>query len=203
MKKLAISAMAIALVLFVIGCATSAPASQSSGGSAAAAGFQDPNYPPWYFEPEEKDGQMSGIGVATINTQRPQAAMTTAETRARTAITRQLQSIVKNMVNDYTSGDEADTATSIGFQEEVTQALAKATLNGAYVGKRWTSPDGKKMWILVYYDQNAAEKVVQSTFNQPKAEYAAVRAAMARQDMDAAFDKELKNLSPSSYTVQE
>ncbi|MDR1231476.1 MAG: hypothetical protein LBK61_08760, partial [Spirochaetaceae bacterium] len=73
---------------------------------------------------------------------------TFAETRARADIARQLDSIVRNMVNDYTATSEVDPDSALSFQENITQTLSRAELKGAKTVKLDRDDNGL-LWVVM------------------------------------------------------
>jgi hypothetical protein len=73
------------------------------------------------------------LGIGTSNHSNRGLARTTAEARARAEIARQVEVVVRNMINDYTAGSEAEQQALMQFTETVTQTLAQQTQRGAIV----------------------------------------------------------------------
>jgi len=73
------------------------------------------------------------LGIGTSNHTNRGLARTTAETRARAEIARQVEVVVTNMIVDYTAGSEAEMQALLSFQENVTRTLAEQTQRGAVI----------------------------------------------------------------------
>jgi hypothetical protein len=126
-----------------------------------------------------------GSDPAKISTGKP-----IAETRARADVSRQLQSIIKNMILDYTAQSELDPDASISFQENITQALSKSELRGAKVVQTQTDSNGL-LWVVVEYSKSAAisDESVNQAVAAAKLAVPAAAAFDAVSRMENAFDK--------------
>jgi hypothetical protein len=131
-----------------------------------------------------------GIGTYKIGTDmsKMSTAMTFAQTRARADITRQLTSIIKDMVNDYTATSEIDPDSAVSFQESITNALAKAELRGAKVVQSQTDNNGL-LWVVMEYSKSAAAADYSAAAAAAKLAVPAAAAFDALSRMDTAFDK--------------
>jgi hypothetical protein len=114
---------------------------------------------------------------------------TFAETRARADLARQLSSIVKNMVTDYTAASEIDQDAALSFQENITQSLAKAELRGARTMEMNTDDNGL-LWVVMAFSKSAAAEEVNQAANAAKLAVPAAIAFNALDRMNTAFSKE-------------
>jgi hypothetical protein len=132
-----------------------------------------------------------GIGTYKIGSDMSKmgAGKTFAETRARADISRQLQTIVKDMVNGYTANSEIDPGAAVSFQEDITQALSKAELKGAKVIKLERDNNGL-LWVVMEYSKSAAADDVNQAAAAAKLAIPAAAAFNALERMNTAFDKE-------------
>lgn len=132
-----------------------------------------------------------GIGTYKIgnDTSKMGTGKTFAETRARADISRQLQTLVKNMVNDYTATSELDPSAAVSFQENITQTLSKSDLKGAKVVKMDTDDSGL-LWLVMEYSRSAAAAEVDQAASAAKLAVPAAAAFNALDRMNTAFDKE-------------
>jgi len=112
---------------------------------------------------------------------------TFAETRARADISRQLKTIMQNMVTDYTAQSELDPKAAISFQENITRSLSNATLQGAKTTKMDTQ-DGV-LWVVMEYSKSLAATDFNAAQAAAKLAVPAAAAFNALNRMDAAFDK--------------
>jgi hypothetical protein len=185
MKKSFVLGAAAVLVLSLAGCA-SAPAASSStrDGLSGVPGFVNDAYL------NASEDVLIGIGTYKIGNDMSKmgTGKTFAETRARADIARQLSSIVKNMVNDYTATSELDSDAVLSFQENITQTLARAELRGARTVKLET--DNGLLWVIMEFSKSAAATEVNQAANAAKLAVPAAAAFNALQRMETAFTKE-------------
>ncbi|MDR0539097.1 MAG: hypothetical protein LBG74_01140 [Spirochaetaceae bacterium] len=131
------------------------------------------------------------IGIGTFkmgdDMSKMSMAKTMAETRARADIGRQIQTIVKNMVTDYTSTSELDPKSALSFQENITQALVKADLRGART-LRVDRVDGI-LWLIMEYNKKAASEDCNAAVSAAKLAVPAAASFDAVSRMENAFDK--------------
>jgi hypothetical protein len=186
MKKFCFLVLAVGLAFSVIGCATTgaAPAERSTAPSLGGV----PDFVNAAYRNASED-VLIGIGTYKIGNDmsRMGAGMTFAQTRARVDIARQLQSIVKNMVTDHFATSELDPSAQSSFQENITQALAKAELKGAKVVESNTQ-DGV-LWVVMEYSKSAAASDFDAAAATAKLAVPAAVAFDALSRMDNAFDK--------------
>ncbi|MDR0689489.1 MAG: hypothetical protein LBG08_04390 [Spirochaetaceae bacterium] len=194
MKKIFCLILAAALALLVIGCAGSpAAASASAPGPAAAVSplAALPGVPQFVNDAyvNASEDVLIGIGTYKIgnDTSKMGSAMTFGQTRARVDIARQLQSIIRDMVIDYTAQSELDPSAALSFQENISQALAKADLRGARVIQSQTQ-DGL-LWVVMEYSKSAAANDYSAAAAAAKLAVPAAAAFDALARMENAFDK--------------
>jgi hypothetical protein len=180
MKKLFLCVLTAGLLLSLAGCASSG--SGSSGGIPSFVNEAIMNAP---------EDSLVGIGNYKTGGDPSKIGIgkTIAETRARADITRQLQTILANMVTDFTKTTEVEPSAAVSFQEDITQTLSKADLRGSRVIKIDTDKNGI-LWIVMQYDQSAATEVVNQAVNAAKLKVPQAEAFDALERMDAAFNKE-------------
>ncbi|MDR2863999.1 MAG: LPP20 family lipoprotein [Spirochaetaceae bacterium] len=188
MKKVLGMTLALSLLLGgLIGCAsgggTSAQAPADSTQRKAPGGVPDFVKKALLSAPEDA---LVGIGTAKLAS--VSQSMTLAQTRARADIARQLNTMIKDMVNDYTASSEVDTSAAISFQETCTQALAKATLTGASVVEMDTDDKGA-YWVVVSMGKSKAAEEINQAAAAAKLKAPALASFDAQARMDKAFDK--------------
>jgi hypothetical protein len=194
MKKILVFALTAAVLLALSGCGSSEPAtlppSQPASTSPAGLGGGVPQFVNDAYINASED-VLIGIGTYKIgaDASKMSTGMTFAQTRARADIARQLQSIIKNMITDYTATSELDPEASLSFQESVTQALAKADLKGAKVIASQTDTNGL-LWVVMEYSKSAAASDYSAATAAAKLAVPAAAAFDAMARMDNAFDKE-------------
>jgi hypothetical protein len=111
------------------------------------------------FWGDDGGARLCGVGDAKIG-RSMSIARTKATSRARTEISRTLETKVKNMVKDYqeqvTDGEAEMTAEQFS---STTVSLSKSTLNGTSVQKTWVSQTGQ-LYMLVALDVESFENSV-------------------------------------------
>ena len=187
MKKFFYLVLAAVSALLVSGCAGSPPA--QSPAVSPVAGL--PGVPQFVNDAyiNASEDVLIGIGTYKIgnDTSKMGSAMTFGQTRARADLARQLQSIIKDMVLDYTAQSELDPSAALSFQENITQALAKADLRGAKVVQSQTQ-DGL-LWVVMEYSKSAAANDYSAAAAAAKLAVPAAAAFDALSRMENAFDK--------------
>jgi hypothetical protein len=138
MKRLFTIALTAGLALSLIRCGTTGSKVE---GSAEPYQYTPPvlgNVPQFVNDAYRNASEDVLIGIGTYkignDMSKMSTGMTFAQTRARADISpRQLTTIIKDMVTDYTATSELDPVASLSFQENITQALSRADLKGARV----------------------------------------------------------------------
>jgi hypothetical protein len=191
MKKIFgfMTALAAAAVLVTAGCASNQTG--SSGSAKSGAGLKGvPGFVNEAYLNASED-VLIGVGSYKIggDVSKLGIGKTFAETRARADLSRQLSTIVKNMVGDYTGTSEIDPSAALSFQEDVTQSLSKAELRGARVIKLDQDENGV-LWVIMEYSKSAAAQEINQAVNAAKLAVPQAAAFDAISRMDAAFNKE-------------
>ena len=135
MNKIVGVFFAICLSLSIISCASKPPLSTGMPLEAANARRNAP------------EDVLVGIGNADLATLAMSRA--TAAARARAEIANTMNSIVQNMVRDYTAVSEVDPGAAMAFQESITTTLSRSDLSGSVI--YWEGPDDYGMWWTVVY----------------------------------------------------
>jgi hypothetical protein len=184
MKNFCFFVLAVGLILSMAGCGSTGASTSAAGPSLGGV----PDFVNNAFQNASED-VLVGIGTYKIGNDmsKMSAGMTFAQTRARADITRQLQSIVKNMVTDHFATSELDPTAQTSFQENITQALAQADLRGAKVVVSNTQ-DGV-LWVVMEYSKSAAASDFDAAAAAAKLAVPAAVAFDALSRMDNAFDK--------------
>ncbi|MDR3130534.1 MAG: LPP20 family lipoprotein [Treponema sp.] len=184
MKRTIVLGLAATLTLSMAGC-------RSTGGARGGAGLG--GVPAFVNEAllNAPEDVVVGIGTYKIGGDMSKMALgkTIAETRARADISRQLQTIVKDMITDYTAVAEIDPDAALSFQENITQSLSKAELRGVKTVRMDRDNNGL-LWVVMQYDKSAAAQEVNQAASAAKLAVPAAAAFDAIGRMDTAFSKE-------------
>jgi hypothetical protein len=190
MKKNWGLAVITALTFAMIGCASTGGA--ASGASSPMRGLA--GVPQFVNDAYLNASEDVLIGIGTYKIGNDLAKISTgrpfAETRARADISRQLQTIIKNMVIDYTAQSELDPQASLSVQENITQSLSKTDLRGARVIQAQTD-ENSLLWVVMEYSKSAArtDDAVNQAVAAAKLAVPAAAAFDAMSRMENAFDK--------------
>jgi hypothetical protein len=129
-----------------------------------------------------------GVGSAKIGAAGLGQARTIAAARARAEISRQLNSMVRDMMVDFTASSEALPQDALSYQESLTMTLSKSELTGCSIIEEDRDGDNNYWAVVTMGKTNVAKEINQA---QAAAKLAVPKAqafdAAAR--MDAAFEK--------------
>jgi hypothetical protein len=117
-------------------------------------------------------------------------SVSTAEARARTAISFTLAANVEAMVIDFnqTAGN-SDVQSNLTFVQNISRQLTTSRLTGVDVQDSEVAPDGT-VYVLVVMSKADAKKNLEEKFNEPEvAKYAAFKADEALRMLDAQISK--------------
>jgi hypothetical protein len=127
-----------------------------------------------------------GIGSAKLSTQ--SQSRTIATTRARAEISRQMNTMIQDMIRDYQASSEADPKAALSFQENITVALSKSTLTGSRVTDFDYTDDGT-CWVVVLLDKSSAVQEINQAQAAARLAVPAMASFNAEDRMNAAFDR--------------
>jgi len=177
MKKIIGLVLALCAIPALIGCASKPPA---SGGMTFNVGNARRNAP---------EDVLVGIGNAKMGT--VAQSRNIAATRARAEISNSLDSMVKNMVRDYTASSEVDPQAALAFQENITVTLSKSQLSGAVIQFEEPDKDGE-WWVVMYLSKANAAKEITQAQTQAKLAVPAMASFDAEKKMNEAFEQARK-----------
>jgi murein DD-endopeptidase MepM/ murein hydrolase activator NlpD len=177
MKKLFGILILLASILVLMGC-----------GSSPAASEDGSNLPDFILNPPDNEDVIYGVGIAKMASDN--MGMTISENRARVSISQQIDSRVKNMIDDYQAqaGDSDDPADAEGFQQSVSRTLSQTRLSGTKVVKR-DKVDGT-WYALVSLSKADAAKQASDVINKEKINYAKFQNWNAQRELEAALASE-------------
>jgi hypothetical protein len=99
------------------------------------------------------------IGIGTANYSILYMAQSTAETRARVEIARQVNSLVTRMVYKHKVANDIDSEKTTEFEETITVQITRANLSGSTIIHREIDEDGA-FWVVVSIKkENAAKEI--------------------------------------------
>jgi predicted small lipoprotein YifL len=156
MKKVFSILAALLAIVMVMSCVSTGPtgnpnanAGTSAGGASSApqerkVASSVPDFVKAAIKNAPEDALM---GIGTAKAASLSLARTTATTRARAEISRQMNTMIQDMVRDYSAGSEVDPSAAISFQENITVALSKSTLTGSSIVDEDGDQNG--YWVVV------------------------------------------------------
>jgi hypothetical protein len=183
MKKTSVVLLSLLLVFALLGCA-SKPATDPSARKVPSS------FPAFVKEAVKSAPPDVLIGVGTAKLASLSQSRTVAATRARAEISRQLNTIVQDMIRDYQESSEIDPASAVSFQENITVALSKSTLVGSTIAGEDGDEKGNWWCVVMLNKTNVATEINQAAaaakLAVPKAE-----SFNAEKRMNDAFDRAL------------
>jgi uncharacterized protein YceK len=136
MKKMII--LFVVCVLVLSGCASSpegesymSPTKTANDGRALTGG--QPQFVKTAANSARKSDTLVGVGMARIGAAGLSQAKTIAEARARASISRQLNSVVREIGQSNTASSEVNSKDAVDYQETVLRTLSESKLKCASV----------------------------------------------------------------------
>jgi hypothetical protein len=174
MKKFVYVVFVVCLVLSVVGCTSKPPASSGMPSNVANARRNAP------------EDVLVGIGNAKMGTKAQSRNI--AATRARTEISNTMDSVVKNMVRDYTASSEVDPQAALAYQENITVTLSKSNLSGAEIWYETEEKDGM-WWVVMHLSKANVVKEISQAQAQARLAVPAMASFDAEKRMNEAFEQ--------------
>jgi hypothetical protein len=182
--KIAVAIVA-AMLVTATGCASLPPAGYSSGSAAPAAPAAEPvsvvtptsaaapapaqaernvagSVPQFVRDAVKNAPENALVGIGTAKLASISQSRTISATRGRAEISRQLVSLVKDMVRDYQASSEVDPSSALAFQENITVALSQSRLLGASVVDENTDAAGNYWTVVMLSKAEVAKEINQA-----------------------------------------
>jgi hypothetical protein len=199
MKKFFGLCVAAALALGLFACASTGSPGGTNGGTSDSRSATAPDAPaaaerkisgrvPEFVRDAVRNSPedvLVGIGtgkLASISQSRVIAA-----TRARAEISRQLDTVIRDMVRDFQASSEADPSSLVAFQENFTLALSQSRLTGSSVVDE-NMDDNGNYWCVVILGKGEVVKEINQAAAEAKLRVPAAASFDAERRMNAAFD---------------
>ena len=173
-------------VLMLSGCATVSQNARTTNDGRAIQGGT-----PQFVQNAVKNAPSNtlvGIGSARIGAAGLGQARTIAAARARAEISRQLNSIVKDMLTDFTASSEVTSQDAISYQESITMTLSKSELTGSSIIEEDRDGDNN-YWVVVTMGKVSAVQELNQAQAAARLAVPRAQALNAASRMDAAFEK--------------
>jgi hypothetical protein len=127
------------------------------------------------------------VGVGTANMGNLNRSMVAARNRARAELSRQMISMVQDMVRDYTAGSEDDRSAGISFMENITVTLSKSSLRGSAPVDEDEDERGNYWSVVMLTKANTVQEINQAV-SAAKLAVPKMASFDAEKRMNAAFD---------------
>jgi len=184
MKRVIGVIVALCVVFAIMGCGTQPKSKTTDQSSRVPSGFPQFVKDALSNVPEDV---LVGVGVAKLASK--SQSMTVSATRARADISRQMNTIIQDMVRDYQASSEVDPQAALSFQENITVALSKATLTGALVKEQDETPDGT-VWTVVWLGKSDVAKEITQAQAAARLAVPAMASFFAEARMEEAFARQ-------------
>jgi len=182
MKKTLFISVCLLAVLFMSCSTTSANKSASQGRNVS-------NRVPQIVRDAVKNAPEDAlVGIGTARMASLGQSRTISATRARAEISRQMDTIIRDMVRDYTAGSEVDHSAVVSFQENITVALSQSKLQGASIVDELEDERGN-YWTIVMLSKTSTVAEINQAVAASKLAVPAMASFNAEDRMNAAFDK--------------
>jgi len=200
MKKTLFVFTVLLAVILAVSCAstggksggTSGGASGGSSGSKSASANSGRNVnsgiPQFVRDYIKNVPEDALVGIGTAKMASLNQSRTVSSTRARAELSRQMDTIVRDMIRDYTAGSEVDHSAVLSFQENITVSLSQARLQGASIVDEDMDNSGN-YWTVVMLNKTGAVREINQAVAAAKLVVPAMASFNAEQRMNQAFDK--------------
>jgi len=204
MKKTSCVFVSLAAVILAVSCvsatspyvgtAAASSTTSSTAVSTTSSGSQgrrvDGRVPQFVKDAVKNAPENALVGIGTARMATLSQSRTISATRARAEISRQMDTIIRDMVRDYTAGSEVDHSANIAFQENITVALSQSRLQGAAVVEEDMDSAGN-YWTVVMLSKTATVNEINQAVSAAKLKVPAMASFNAEDRMNQAFDKYL------------
>jgi len=193
MKKIIGITMMLCLALGFMGCGSSPKKSNATTATAATEAKLPERkiggvVPQFVRDTLKKAPEDVLIGIGTAKAASLNQARNVATTRARAEISRTMNTMIQDMIRDYTASSEVDPKAALSFQENLTVALSKSTLTGSTIINEDQDENGNYWVVVMLSKTNVVQEITQA---QAAARLAvpAMASFSAEERMNAAFDR--------------
>ncbi|MDR2717608.1 MAG: hypothetical protein LBB89_06045 [Treponema sp.] len=195
MKKIIGVTVALCFVLGFAGCGSSpktAAATTTTTTTTTAASKPERRIggavPQFVKDALKRTPEDALVGIGTARAASLSLARTTAATRARAEISRQMNTMIQDMVRDYSAGSEVDPKAALSFQENITVALSKSTLTGSSIVEE-DQDDNGNYWVVVMLSKINTVTEINQAQAAARLAVPAMASFSAEDRMNAAFDR--------------
>jgi len=192
----------ISFILMIVACATTtaatthAPAQPALSAEAQARADSgrsvNSGFPKFVKDAVIKCPEDALVGVGSARLATLSQSRTVAATRARADLSRQMNTMIQDMVVDYQAGSELDHSAALAFQENFTMALSKSTLVGSVTADEDMDANNN-YWMVIYLSKANVVNEINQAQAAAKLAVPAAAAFDANRRMDNAFNKALSS----------
>jgi hypothetical protein len=177
MKKIAVVFIALCVLFAVVGCAKPKEDSRIPGG-----------FPQFVRDALRNQPEDVLVGIGSSNLTNVNQARNISTSRARAEISRQLNTMIQDMIRDYQAGSEEDPSAVLSFQENITVALSQSTLVGSTVVDQ-NEVDGV-VWTIVHLGKADVVNEINQAQAAAKLAVPAMASFNAEERMNEAFARQ-------------
>ena len=192
MKKTFFVFMGLLMIILAVSCASSGGNSgDTSAGTSAPVNYGrrvDSKIPQFVGDAVRNVPEDVLVGVGTAKMASLSQSRIISSTRARAELSRQMDTIIRDMVRDYTAGSEIDHSATLSFQENITVALSQARLQGASIVDE-DMDDAGNYWTVIMLNKGGVVQEINQAVAAAKLAVPAMASFNAQDRMDQAFDK--------------
>jgi len=183
MKKTLFIFTCLLTVIMAVSCASGAKSAPANDGRRV-----DSRIPQFVRDAVKNAPEDALIGIGTARMASLNQSRTISSTRARAELSRQMETIIQDMVRDYTEGSEIDHSAALSFQENITVALSKAMLQGASIVNEDIDEAGN-YWTIVMLNKSGVVQEINQAAAAAKLAVPAMASFNAEERMNQAFDR--------------
>jgi len=180
--------VSLLIIILVVSCASTGKASGGKSSQANSGRKVDSRIPQFVRDAITNVPEDALVGVGTARMASLSQSRTISATRARAELSRQMDTIIRDMVRDYTAGSEVDRSAALSFQENITVALSQSRLQGASIVNE-DMDDAGNYWTVVMLNKRGTVQEINQAVAAAKLAVPAMASFNAQERMDQAFDK--------------
>ncbi|MDR1837294.1 MAG: hypothetical protein LBQ89_06505 [Treponema sp.] len=184
MKKTSFVFMSLTVIILAVSCASGSGTSVSANQGRRVDG----RVPQFVRDAVRNAPEDALVGIGTARSATLNQSRTISATRARAELSRQMDTIIRDMVRDYTAGSEVDHSATLSFQENITVALSRSRLQGASVVDEDIDEAGN-YWTVVMLGKSRAVQEINQAVSAAKLAVPAMASFNAEERMNQAFDR--------------
>ena len=178
----------VSLVLLMFIAAVSCVSAGGASDKPAPERKVDSRVPQFVKDAVKNAPEDALVGIGTARMASLSQSRTISATRARAELSRQMDTIIRDMIRDYTAGSEVDHSAVVSFQENITVALSQARLQGSSVVNEDVDEAGN-YWTVVMLNKTRTVQEINQAVSAAKLAVPAMASFDAEDRMNQAFDR--------------